>query len=139
MFVASVSFSTAAVKLHADRRGRRPISSPSLSLQNFGGTSWFVCATGHQHVDFGVGRLTVPLLVAAGVALVFGCGSYGLLSAVSIGNWEAILQNGSSVAHTEPWQPSPHGSAGNQRGISLPPSISPRTFTSRRCAKSAGS
>jgi hypothetical protein len=56
------------------------VVSSLVSLQNFGGnvggsfaplvTSLLISTAG----DF-----TVPLLVAAGVALVLGCGSYGLL------------------------------------------------------------
>jgi hypothetical protein len=34
------------------------------------------------------GDFTVPLLVAAGIALVFGCGSYGLI----VGNLDRELE-----------------------------------------------
>jgi hypothetical protein len=56
------------------------VVSSLVSLQNFGGnvggsfaplvTSLLISAAG----DF-----TIPLLVAAAVALIFGCGAYGLL------------------------------------------------------------
>jgi sugar phosphate permease len=78
--VASLSFSTAAVNSMPIDVAPPHIVSSLVSLQNFGGnvggsfaplvTSLLISAAG----DF-----TVPLLVAAGVALVFGCGSYGLL------------------------------------------------------------
>jgi MFS family permease len=78
--VASVSFSTAAVNSMPIDVAPPHIVSSLVSLQNFGGnvggsfaplvTSLLISSAG----DF-----TTPLLVAAAVALVFGCGSYGLL------------------------------------------------------------
>ncbi|MBI4886209.1 MAG: MFS transporter [Acidobacteria bacterium] len=78
--VASVSFSTSAVNSMPIDVAPPHVVSSLVSLQNFGGnvggsfaplvTSLLISSAG----DF-----TVPLLVAAGVALVFGCGSYGLL------------------------------------------------------------
>ncbi len=78
--VASASFATAAVNSMPLDVAPPHIVSSLVSLQNFGGnvggsfapliTGILVTATG----DF-----TVPLLVAAGVALVFGCGSYGFI------------------------------------------------------------
>jgi MFS family permease len=78
--VASLSFSTAAVNSMPIDVAPPHVVSSLVSLQNFGGnvggsfaplvTSLLISAAG----DF-----TVPLLVAAAVALVFGCGSYGLL------------------------------------------------------------
>jgi ACS family D-galactonate transporter-like MFS transporter len=86
--VASVSFSTAAVNSMPIDVAPPHVVSSLVSLQNFGGnvggsfaplvTSMLISAAG----DF-----TVPLLVAAGVALVFGCGSYGLL----VGNLDREL------------------------------------------------
>jgi nitrate/nitrite transporter NarK len=78
--VASISFSTAAVNSMPIDVAPPHMVSSLVSLQNFGGnvggsfaplvTSMLISSTG----DF-----TVPLLVAAGVALVFGGGAYGLL------------------------------------------------------------
>lgn len=78
--VASVSFSTAAVNSMPIDVAPAHIVSSLVSLQNFGGnvggsfaplvTSMLISESG----DF-----TVPLLVAAGVALFLGCGSYGLM------------------------------------------------------------
>ena len=78
--VASVSFSTAAVNSMPIDVAPPHMVSSLVSLQNFGGnvggsfaplvTSLLISPAG----DF-----TVALLVAAGVALVVGCGSYGLL------------------------------------------------------------
>ena len=59
-----------------------------VSLQNFGGNvggSFAPLVTGMLISPSG--DFTVPLLVAAGVALVFGCGSYGLL----VGNLDREL------------------------------------------------
>jgi MFS family permease len=86
--VASVSFSTAAVNSMPIDVAPPHIVSSLVSLQNFGGnvggslaplvTGLLISASG----DF-----TVPLLVAAGVALVFGCGAYGLI----VGNLDKEL------------------------------------------------
>jgi MFS transporter, ACS family, D-galactonate transporter len=86
--VASVSFSTASVNSMPIDVAPPHIVSSLTSLQNFGGnvggsfapivTGMLVTATG----DF-----TVPLLVAAGVALVLGCGSYGFI----VGNLDREL------------------------------------------------
>ena len=78
--VASFSFTTAAANSIPLDVAPPHIVSSLVSLQNFGGnvggsfapvvTGLLISATN----DF-----TVPLLVAAGVALVFGCGSYALI------------------------------------------------------------
>ncbi|MBF8299856.1 MAG: hypothetical protein HW394_226 [Acidobacteria bacterium] len=78
--VASVSFSTAAVNSMPIDVAPPHIVSSLVSLQNFGGNvggSFAPLVT--SMLISGSGDFTVPLLVAAGVALVFGCGSYGLL------------------------------------------------------------
>lgn len=87
--VASVSLSTASVNSMPIDVAPPHIVSSLTSLQNFGGnvggsfapivTGMLVTATG----DF-----TVPLLVAAGVALVLGCGSYGFI----VGNLDRELE-----------------------------------------------
>ena len=56
------------------------IVSSLVSLQNFGGNlggSFAPLVTGM--LISASGDFTVPLLVAAGAALVFGCGSFGLI------------------------------------------------------------
>jgi MFS family permease len=78
--VASFSFTTAAANSIPLDVAPPHIVSSLVSLQNFGGnvggsfapvvTGLLISATD----DF-----KVPLLVAAGIALVFGCGSYGFL------------------------------------------------------------
>ena len=86
--VASVSFSTAAVNAMPIDVAPPHIVSSLVSLQNFGGNvggSFAPLVTGlliSASSDF-----TLPLLVAAGVALVFGCGSYGLI----VGNLDSEL------------------------------------------------
>jgi cyanate permease len=58
----------------------RHIVSSLVSLQNFGGNvggSFAPVVTGVLMTR--TGDFTVPLIVAAAVALVFGCGSYGLI------------------------------------------------------------
>jgi MFS family permease len=87
--VASVSFSTAAVNAMPIDVAPPHIVSSLVSLQNFGGNvggSFAPVVTGFllRGDDF-----TVPLLVAAGVALVFGCGSYGLI----VGNLDRELES----------------------------------------------
>jgi MFS transporter, ACS family, D-galactonate transporter len=78
--VASFSFSTAAVNAMPIDVAPPHIVSSLVSMQNFGGNvggSFAPLVTGmliSASQDF-----TLPLLVAAGVALVFGCGSYGLI------------------------------------------------------------
>jgi hypothetical protein len=64
------------------------IISSLASLQNFGGNiggSFAPLVTGL--LISSSGDFTLPLLVAAGVALVFGCGSYGLI----VGNLDSEL------------------------------------------------
>jgi MFS family permease len=78
--VASFSFTTAAANSIPLDVAPPHIVSSLVSLQNFGGnvggsfapvvTGLLISATN----DF-----TLPLLVAAGIALVFGCGSYALI------------------------------------------------------------
>jgi len=86
--VASVSFSTAAVNSMPIDVAPPHIVSSLVSLQNFGGNvggSFAPLVTGFlisASNDF-----TVPLLVAAGVALVFGCGSYAFI----VGNLDREL------------------------------------------------
>ena len=86
--VASVSFSTAAVNSMPIDVAPPHIVSSLVSLQNFGGNvggSFAPLVTGL--LITASGDFTVPLLVAAGVALVFGCGSYGLI----VGNLDSEL------------------------------------------------
>jgi MFS family permease len=78
--VASLSFSTAAVNSMPIDVAPPHVVSSLVSLQNFGGNvggSFAPLVTSLLISE--AGDFTVPLLVAAGVALVFGCGSYGLL------------------------------------------------------------
>jgi MFS family permease len=89
--VASVSFSTAAVNSMPIDVAPRHIVSSLVSLQNFGGNvggSFAPVVTGFLISPSG--DFTLPLLVAAGVALVFGCGSYGLV----VGNLDRELGTG---------------------------------------------
>ena len=86
--VASFSFSTAAVNSMPIDVAPPHIVSSLVSLQNFGGNvggSFAPLVTGL--LISASGDFTVPLLVAAGVALVFGCGSYGLI----VGNLDSEL------------------------------------------------
>jgi MFS family permease len=86
--VASVSFSTAAVNSMPIDVAPPHIVSSLVSLQNFGGNvggSFAPVVTGMLISPSG--DFTVPLLVAAAVALVFGCGSYGLI----VGNLDREL------------------------------------------------
>ena len=86
--VASASFSTAAVNSMPIDVAPSHIVSSLVSLQNFGGNvggSFAPLVTGLLISTSG--DFTVPLLVAAGVALVFGCGSYGLI----VGNLDREL------------------------------------------------
>jgi MFS family permease len=87
--VASASFSTAAVNSMPIDVAPPHIVSSLVSLQNFGGNvggSFAPLVTGL--LVSASGDFTVPLLVAAGVALVFGCGSYGLI----VGNLDRELE-----------------------------------------------
>jgi len=86
--VASFSFSTAAVNSMPIDVAPPHIVSSLVSLQNFGGNvggSFAPWVTGL--LITASGDFTVPLLVAAGVALVFGCGSFGLI----VGNLDSEL------------------------------------------------
>ena len=87
--VASVSFSTAAVNSMPIDVAPPHIVSSLVSLQNFGGNvggSFAPVVTGA--LVTATGDFTVPLLTAAAVALVFGCGSYGLI----VGNLDRELE-----------------------------------------------
>jgi MFS family permease len=78
--VASFSFSTAAVNSMPLDVAPPHIVSSLVSLQNFGGNvggSFAPVVTGILVTTSG--DFTLPLLVAAGIALVFGCGSYGFI------------------------------------------------------------
>ena len=78
--VGSLSFSTAAVNSMPIDVAPPHVVSSLVSLQNFGGNvggSFAPLITGMLISESG--DFTVPLLVAAGVALVFGCGSYGFI------------------------------------------------------------
>jgi MFS transporter, ACS family, D-galactonate transporter len=86
--VASVSFSTAAVNSMPIDVAPPHIVSSLVSLQNFGGNvggSFAPLVTGMLISP--TGDFTLPLLVAAGVALILGCGSYGLI----VGNLDREL------------------------------------------------
>lgn len=103
--VASFSFCTGHINaIPLDVAPKASVSS-LVSLQNFGGnvggslapvlTGLLISSTG----DF-----RVPLLVTAGVALVFGCGGYGLV----VGNLEGDIAlydadgRGDNVTHASP-------------------------------------
>jgi MFS transporter, ACS family, D-galactonate transporter len=89
--VGSVSFSTAAVNSMPIDVAPPHIVSSLVSLQNFGGNvggSFAPIVTGLLIST--AGDFTVPLLVAAGVALVLGCGSYGLI----VGDLDRELSKG---------------------------------------------
>lgn len=78
--VASVSFSTAAVNSMPLDVAPPHIVSSLVSLQNFGGNlggSFAPVVTGLLISTSG--DFTLPLVVAAGIALVFGCGSFGFI------------------------------------------------------------
>jgi MFS family permease len=104
--VASFSFATAAVNSMPIDVAPAPVVSSLVSLQNFGGNvggSFAPLVTGLLISESG--NFAVPLLVAAGVALVFGCGSYGLV----VGNLDRELRPEDAPsfanivpAHTEP-------------------------------------
>ncbi len=89
--VASVSLSTASVNSMPIDVAPPHIVSSLTSLQNFGGNvggSFAPIVTGA--LVTATGDFTAPLLVAAGVALVFGCGSYGFI----VGNLDRALDKG---------------------------------------------
>jgi MFS family permease len=78
--IVGFSLSTASIQSMAVDIAPPHIVSSLVSLQNFGGNiggSFAPVITGLL-ISAG-GNFTLPLLVTAGVALVFGCGSYGLL------------------------------------------------------------
>jgi MFS family permease len=78
--VVSFSFATAAVNSMPIDVAPPHIVSSLVSLQNFGGNvggSFAPLVTGLLVTT--AGDFTLPLLVAAGVSLVLGCGSYGLI------------------------------------------------------------
>ena len=80
--VASLSFCTAAVNSMPIDVAPPKVVSSLVSLLNFGGNvggSFAPLVTGM--LISGGGNFTTPLLVAADVALVFGCGSYGFIVA----------------------------------------------------------
>jgi ACS family D-galactonate transporter-like MFS transporter len=86
--VASFSFSTAAVNSMPIDVAPPHIVSSLVSLQNFGGNvggSFAPLVTGLLISTSG--DFTLPLTVAAAVALIFGCGSYGLI----VGNLDMEL------------------------------------------------
>jgi ACS family D-galactonate transporter-like MFS transporter len=86
--VASISFSTAAVNSMPIDVAPPHIVSSLVSLQNFGGNvggSFAPLITGLLISTSG--DFTLPLTVAAAVALVFGCGSYGFI----VGNLDTEL------------------------------------------------
>jgi len=86
--VASASFATAAVNSMPLDVAPPHVVSSLVSLQNFGGNvggSFAPLVTGM--LVSASGDFTAALLVAAGVALVFGCGSYGLI----VGNLDREL------------------------------------------------
>jgi len=87
--VASFSFATAAVNSMPIDVAPSHIVSSLVSLQTFGGNvggSFAPVVTGMLISAFG--NFQVPLLVAGGVALIFGCGAYGLI----VGNLDRELQ-----------------------------------------------
>jgi MFS family permease len=86
--IVSFSLATGSIQSMAVDIAPPHILSSLVSLQNFGGNvggSFAPVVTGM--LISGGGNFTLPLLVTAGVALVFGCGSYGLL----VGNLDRRL------------------------------------------------
>ncbi|HTJ24738.1 MAG TPA: MFS transporter [Candidatus Limnocylindria bacterium] len=78
--IVSFSLSTGSIQSMAVDIAPPHIVSSLVSLQNFGGNvggSFAPLVTGFLISD--AGSFQVPLLVTAAVALVFGCGSYGIL------------------------------------------------------------
>jgi cyanate permease len=78
--VAGFSFATASVNSMPIDVAPPHIVSSLVSLQNFGGNvggSFAPIVTGL--LISSSGNFTLPLLMAAAVALVFGCGAYGLI------------------------------------------------------------
>jgi ACS family D-galactonate transporter-like MFS transporter len=87
--VVSFSFATAAVNSMPIDVAPPHILSSLVSLQNFGGNvggSFAPVVTGM--LVSSANDFTLPLLVAAGVALVFGCGGFGLV----VGNLDQELK-----------------------------------------------
>ena len=94
--VASLSFCTAAVNSMPIDVAPPHIVSSLVSLQNFGGNvggSFAPLVTGMLIST--AGNFTAPLLVAAGVALVFGCGSYAFI----VGDLDRELGNNRVQVH----------------------------------------
>jgi MFS family permease len=86
--IVSFSLSTGSIQSMAVDIAPRHIVASLVSLQNFGGNvggSFAPLVTGYLISE--AGSFQVPLLVTAAVALVFGCGSYGLL----VGNLDKEL------------------------------------------------
>jgi MFS transporter, ACS family, D-galactonate transporter len=86
--VVSFSLSTGSIQSMAVDIAPPHIVSSLVSLQNFGGNiggSFAPIITGLLISE--AGSFQLPLLVTAGVALVFGCGSYGIL----VGNLDKKL------------------------------------------------
>ena len=86
--VVSFSFATASVNSMAIDVAPPHIVSSLVSLQNFGGgvgASFAPVVTGLLISTSG--DFTRPLLVAAGIALIFGCGSYSFI----VGNLDSEL------------------------------------------------
>ena len=78
--IASFSFATAAVNSMTIDIAPPHVVSSLVSLQNFGGNvggSFAPVVTGVLLAN--TGSFLVPLLVTAGVALIFGCGAFGLI------------------------------------------------------------
>jgi MFS family permease len=78
--IVSFSLATGSIQSMAVDIAPPHIVSSLVSLQNFGGNvggSFAPVITGL--LISSVGSFQLPLLVTAGVALVLGCGSYGLL------------------------------------------------------------
>ena len=78
--IAGFSFATASIQSMAVDIAPPHIVSSLVSLQNFGGNiggSFAPMVTGL--LISASGNFQVPLLVTAGIALVFGCGGYGLI------------------------------------------------------------
>lgn len=92
--VAGFSFTTAAANSIPLDVAPPHIVSSLVSLQNFGGNvggSFAPVVTGF--LISASGDFTLPLLVAAGIALVFGCGSYAFL----VGNLDREYREDSPV------------------------------------------
>jgi len=93
--IAGFSFATGSIQSMAVDIAPPHIVSSLVSLQNFGGNvggSFAPAVTGLM-ISAG-GSFQAPLLVTAAVALIFGCGGYGLI----VGNLDDTLK--SSTART---------------------------------------